>query len=61
MTQVKLVVQGQALSALAQLLVSHHLVIMELGKAPVLELTFDAGRQTIRIDVRSILPLILNF
>lgn len=61
LTQVKLVVQGQALSAPAQLLVSQHLVTMELGEAPVLELTFDAGRQTSRIDVRPVLPLILNY
>jgi hypothetical protein len=61
LTQVRITVQSDVLSPIAQLLTVNGLATIEAGASPLLELIFDDGAEGKTVDIRPALPLVLTY
>jgi hypothetical protein len=61
LTRIKITVDAEEISPIAQLLLANGLAALEPEAAPLLELTFDGGVQGKLVDIRPTLPLVLAY
>lgn len=61
LTEIKITVQTERLTSQAEWLARSELLTLEIGSAPLMNLVFDDNAQGKMVDVRPVLPLVLNF
>lgn len=61
LSNLKIVTTGKKLTPTSELLTRSGIMKVERGKAPLVELTFDGGRQNKSINLRPQLPVVLKY
>lgn len=61
LSSLRILTTGKKLTATSELLARSGIMKVERGKAPLVELTFDGGRQNKSVNLRPLLPVVLKY